>query len=202
MKFTNNVDLIDGTIANCYVVSVNGKNILIDAGMKGAAKKIINYFEAIKGKPDVVLITHCHVDHIGGLLELENKFHPQIFVPDKEVEIAKGNEKMPLRRGIMPAIVGLSRAPPVPSARPMSEFNLPGLQIVDTNGHTPGSTSFYFENLGAIMVGDAVIEKNGKYEFNRSFTLDPERAELSIKKILEFHGVTAYPGHGKPFAIP
>ncbi|MGC8561698.1 MAG: MBL fold metallo-hydrolase [Thermoplasmata archaeon] len=202
MKLTENIDLIDGTMANCYVVYTKDKTILIDAGMKGSAKKIIDYFETNNKKPDIVLITHCHVDHIGGLYDVESKYHPEIFVPDAEVEIARGKEKMPSKKGLMSAMVGLTKARPVESARSLSELNLPGMQKIDTSGHTPGSTSYYFEDLAAIMVGDAVSENNGKYEFNRSFTLDPERAEMSIKKILEMHGISAYPGHGNIFKIP
>lgn len=202
MKLSDNVDLIDGTMANCYVVNVENKVILVDAGMKGSAKKILDYFESMKQKPDIVLITHCHVDHIGGLFDLENKYHPEIFVPDAEVEIARGNERMPSKKGLMSAMAGLTKARPVATAKPLSELNFPGLLKVDTSGHTPGSTSYYFKDVAAIMVGDAVSEKNGKFEFNRAFTLDPEKADLSIKRILEFHGVKAYPGHGNTFNIP
>jgi len=202
VKLSDSIDLIDGTMANCYVVNVDNKVILVDAGMKGSARKIIDYFETKKQKPDIVLITHCHVDHIGGLFDLEIKYHPEIFVPDVEVGIAMGREKMPSKKGLMSAMAGLTKARPVTTAKPLSGLNLPGLQKIDTNGHTPGSTSYYFRDIAAIMVGDAVSEKNGKYEFNRAFTLDPEKADLSIKKILEFHGVKACPGHGSPFDIP
>jgi glyoxylase-like metal-dependent hydrolase (beta-lactamase superfamily II) len=202
MKFTENIQSIDGTMANCYVVTLQNKVILVDTGMRSSSKKIISHFKTQGTKPDVVLITHCHVDHIGGLSDIFSEFHPEVFVPDKEVEIARGNEKMPSPGGVMSAMAGLMKARPVSEVRPLSELDLPGLSAVDTNGHTPGSTSFRFEGLGAIFVGDAVAEKEGKYEFNKSFTLDPKNAEISIKKILEMHGTMAYPGHGQIFKIP
>ena len=34
MKISDSVELIDGTIANCYSVNLEGKAILVDAGMK------------------------------------------------------------------------------------------------------------------------------------------------------------------------
>jgi glyoxylase-like metal-dependent hydrolase (beta-lactamase superfamily II) len=202
VKFTDSIELIDGTMANCYVVKIQDKIILIDAGMKSSAKKIIDHFERTNTPPDLVLITHCHLDHIGGLSDLDSKFHPQIFVPDKELEIARGNEKMPSTGGFMSAMVGLTRAKPVNGARPMSELNQEGLRIVDTNGHTPGSTSFLFEEYKAIFVGDSVSENKGRYEFSKSFTLDPRNAEVSLRKILDMHGMTAYPGHGPVFVVP
>jgi glyoxylase-like metal-dependent hydrolase (beta-lactamase superfamily II) len=202
VKLTENIQMIDGTMANCYTVTLDGKVILIDSGMKSSSKKIINHFESQKIKPDIVLITHCHVDHIGGLSDISSEFHPEIFVPDKEVEIARGNEKMPTRGGVISAMAGLMKARPVSEVSPLSKLKLPGMTAMDTNGHTPGSTSFSFGSLGAIFVGDAVSENEGRYEFNKSFTLDPKNAEISIKRILELHGTMAYPGHGKPFKIP
>jgi hydroxyacylglutathione hydrolase len=202
MKYSTNIELIDGTMANCYIVRKSDKNILIDTGMKSSSKKIIEYFKENREKPDMVLITHCHIDHIGGLYDIESNFHPLIYVPDKEAPIAKGIEKMPSKGGFASMFAGMVKARPVTSVRNLSELNLEGMIAVDTKGHTPGSTSYYFGELKAIFVGDSIYEKDGKFSFNKSFTLDQENAEISIKKILEMHGITAYPGHGKPFEIP
>lgn len=202
MKLSESISLVDGTMANSYVVNIRDKVILIDSGMRSSSKKIIKYFQSAQQRPDIVLITHCHPDHIGGLLDIEEEFHPRICVPDIELQIALGEDKMPERGGFGSMISRLVKARPVKSATKVSELKLLGLENVDTNGHTPGSTSYYFEGLKAIFVGDAVFEKNGKYEFNRSFTLDGKLAEDSIKRILVFHGVTAYPGHGDSFLIP
>jgi len=45
MKISENVELIDGTLANSYAVFGNDKTFLIDAGTKGSGKKIISYFQ-------------------------------------------------------------------------------------------------------------------------------------------------------------
>ncbi|MGC8645841.1 MAG: MBL fold metallo-hydrolase [Thermoplasmata archaeon] len=202
MKLDENIYLIDGTMANCYFVQYSGRNILIDAGMKGSAKKIISFFREFGTKPDIVLITHTHVDHIGGLRDIQETFNPDIYVPDREVNVARGTERVPSAGGFASMIGGLSKPRPVERVIPLSEMRMEGLTIVDTPGHTPGSSSFHLPSLNALFVGDALQERNGRYEFNKSFTLDPEKARESLKKILEMHGVVAYPGHGKRFVIP
>jgi len=202
MKLDDGIFLIDGTMANCYLVQYQGKNILIDAGMKGSAKKIISFFNEMKIKPDVVLITHTHVDHIGGLKDIREEFNPEIYVPDREVNVAKGLEKVPSAGGLASLIGGLSKPKPVENVVPLSKMKIEGVEIVDTAGHTPGSTSYRFPSLNAIFVGDAVQEHNGRYEFNKSFTLDHKKAQESLDKILGMHGTFAYPGHGSRFRIP
>lgn len=202
MKLADDIELIDGTLANCYVVKSIDKTILIDAGMKSSAKKIIGYFESKGSRPDIVLITHCHPDHIGGLADIESKYGPDIFIPDEELDIARGSERMPSTGGVMSALAGLSRPRPISTSKPLSNLGTGYVQRIDSRGHTPGSTSYYFDGLKALFVGDAVSENKGKYEFNKSFTLDPVNAQLAINRILEMHGVTAYPGHGKKFLIP
>lgn len=49
----------------------DGKNILIDAGDREASKKILDFLKAKKIKKlDLVIISHPHLDHYGGLLGL------------------------------------------------------------------------------------------------------------------------------------
>ena len=47
MRISDNVQLIEGTMANCYYLKVNENNILVDSGTKSSAKKIIRFFEAL-----------------------------------------------------------------------------------------------------------------------------------------------------------
>lgn len=61
-----------GTLqANCYIVTVNDKSIIIDPGDE--AEKIIN---ASKDKNVVgILVTHHHYDHVGALEEIKKHFN-------------------------------------------------------------------------------------------------------------------------------
>ena len=202
MKISENIELIDGTIANCYSVNLEGKAVLIDAGMKGSGRKIIDFYRNIGVSPELILITHYHPDHVGGLFILSEEFHPQIYVPDSEAEVIAGHSKIISAKSLRSKLIGsIARTKPVTDVNPVSKLSLQGLQVVDTKGHTPGSTSYYFPSLKALFVGDAVSVKNGKMEINKAFTLDYPTAEKSRDRILQFHGVTVYPGHGKHVVI-
>ncbi|EQD41007.1 Beta-lactamase-like domain protein, partial [mine drainage metagenome] len=91
MKVSGSIERIDGTMANAYTFTLNGKVILIDAGTRGSGKKIVSYFNSRGTKPDIVLITHYHPDHIGGLKTLKDAFSPIIYMPDREVDVATGH---------------------------------------------------------------------------------------------------------------
>ncbi len=199
MKLAEGVEKIDGTTANCYSVKMNGKEFLIDAGMRGSGKKIVSYYRSKNSKPDVVLITHYHPDHIGGLNLIAKEFNPEIFVPDKEASAVRGEEKPMHAKGVLPGLVSsLAKVEPVKAVRGVSELSEPGLQVIPSVGHTPGSTSFLFQPINGLFVGDAIVNKSGKASLNKGFTIDLAEARKSMDKLLAIPACTIYPGHGGP----
>lgn len=70
---------------NCYIVTKNGKTIIIDPGDE--AQKII---DACKNKTVVgVLLTHHHFDHVGALQKIKTYFgvETDVFIDDFGYEI-------------------------------------------------------------------------------------------------------------------
>lgn len=202
MKITDNVELIDGTLANCYVVTYGGKSVLIDAGMRSSAKKIISYFNQKGTKPDSVLITHYHMDHIGGLSDVVGAFSSDVYADDREISVLKGESKVKSTGSLMSKMVsGAIKTRPIEMVKPTGEVPYDWIKVVSTTGHTPGSTSYLFVPDNVLFVGDAVTEKNGELSINRQFSLDMPQAEKSKNLITSMSGVTILPGHGKPLKI-
>jgi hydroxyacylglutathione hydrolase len=200
MKVTDNIELIDGTMANCYAVKFEGKNILIDTGTKGSSKKIIEYYKKKNTKPDMVLITHYHPDHVGGLKAIKTEFNPEIYVPDAEVGVISGTEKMTPAKSLASRMVaGFMKSEPVEDLKKASDLKMEGIEVVETPGHTPGSTSYYFKNEDTIFVGDAVVVSSDKLGLNKTFTLDMQKAEESRKKIIDSPAKIILSGHGNVY---
>ena len=202
MKISDSVERIDGTMAHTYVVRHDGKFLLIDAGTKSSGKKIIDFFEDHKEKPDAILITHYHPDHIGGLSMLVERYDPQVYAHSSELNVIRGQEKIKPARSLISKMVStVSRVEPVGKAEELEKMPFSWIKPVDTRGHTPGSTSFLFEPESMLFVGDAVTVKGKDATVNRQFTLDLDEAEKSREKILSMKGATILPGHGEPLRI-
>lgn len=76
--------LSSGSKGNTTYIESDKAKILIDAG--NTCKYIINKFEELKINPnelDAILITHTHIDHIGGLKTLIKKINPCIYFSEK-----------------------------------------------------------------------------------------------------------------------
>ena len=75
---------------SCFVVRTQGKNILFDTG-NGAARggKMLERLKAAGIEPeeiDLVMLTHFHGDHIGGLVAGDSAVFPraQVYAPEEE----------------------------------------------------------------------------------------------------------------------
>lgn len=202
MKLEEGIHLIDGTMANSYFIENGGKGILVDTGTKASAGKILSFLKNNDFNLDTVLITHYHMDHIGGLSTIYSKLKPKVFVPDTEVGVVKGNEKPQMAKSLMPKLVGAIAHPKsVSDVSPVSEFKSGDIDVIATNGHTPGSTSYYLKDRGILFVGDALVNNKGELKINKTFTLDMKKAEESREKILNSGARLILSGHGDPYYL-
>tara|TARA_R100000027_G_scaffold49762_1_gene38282 strand:- start:1486 stop:2847 length:1362 start_codon:yes stop_codon:yes gene_type:complete len=59
-----------GIGANSYFIEIGPFRVLVDAGMhpKGTGRESLPRFDALEGASlDLIILTHCHLDHLGGL---------------------------------------------------------------------------------------------------------------------------------------
>ena len=78
-----------------FIQAPNGKTMLIDGGIKGAGKTVVEYLRA-QGvtKLDYVVATHPDADHIGGLVSVLNSISIKEFIDSGKVHTSQTYEEM------------------------------------------------------------------------------------------------------------
>ena len=147
----------------------------------GDAEPVISALKKRGLELTTILITHHHMDHIGGVNDLIREFAPEIYAPAKE-------------QYHFPHI----------AVHDNQTINIPklnlSLKVMDVGGHTLGHVAYYGEN--AIFCGDTLFGGG----CGRLFEGTPEQMFLSLQKIAALHNETAvycaheYTEHNLQFA--
>lgn len=144
-------DLTDGRDGCVYLLNLR-ELILIDTGAGYSVDKIIKNIEKLGFDPKnltKILLTHCHIDHIGGVPALKKRFGPKIYIHILDAP--------PLEKGdqiLTAASWYQTTFPPTPVDvkfnSPEEILKIGGEKIIclHTPGHTPGSICIYLDKDG------------------------------------------------------
>lgn len=184
---------------NCYFVFREGQTdedgfthcIFFDPPDKG--EKIYENLLEKKFKVDLILLTHGHFDHIGGVEELKELTGAKVGCFTKEQALCKDvylnlSNDYGLNFRVTPDIFYEDGA--VIEAAGMS------CKLIATPGHTTGSCCYYFEEADILICGDTLFEESvGRTDYPGGSTSDIIR---SIKERLFTlpEDTVCYPGHG------
>ena len=154
------------------VVNTGSELVLFDAGNGSSRRPDSGYLqEGLKAagyspdQVDVVVITHCHPDHIGGLIEDGAAVYPnaRYVCGSTEYDFWSPKELLDHDAGIARRARSV-QANVVPLASKMSFLDddgevLSGIRAIASPGHTPGHLAYHVESEGKRLViwGDAVV---------------------------------------------
>lgn len=170
---------------NCYIVKINGKEIIIDPGM-GATEWVLGNVK----NPIAILNTHGHFDHVWSNDELQKKLNIPLYTPKGDVMLLQNSSWMP----------GLPPSAPDIEVDGDQSFIIEGIEVKFHHfpGHCPGCSMI--EIGDAIFSGDFLFEGSiGRWDFPYS---DAEAMRSSLKKFSSWStNQTLYPGHGNPTTV-
>ena len=213
MKIIDNVYLVPGVTANCYLLAGPDGLTLIDTGLPYSQKTILRYM-AGKGwsarEIKRILITHADLDHYGCLAALQKESGACTYASRVEAEaIAKGKSSRPidrrrnntLQRLLIAFFSRIMKATPFPVDEILTEGQvlpaLGGLQVVETPGHSPDHISFFAPSAQILFCGDSMRSDNQGLHTSRSRNdWDPEQANASVQKQARLGAQIVCPGHG------
>ena len=158
--------------------------VLVDAGGRGSLPLIARGVERLGASIEqvrLIVLTHYHPDHAGGLAGLVDATGARLAVHRSEVGFINGD--LPPPNALRWRLLGWPVRPLLPLLydRPVRVDCLledgdtlpfrPDIRVVHTPGHTPGSISLYVQSTGSVIVGDAL-----QHRFRR---LGPPAAAVS-----------------------
>ncbi len=214
------------TIANVYFVEDAGAWVLIDAGLPGDARKILQAAEWLYGaesRPSAIVLTHGHPDHAGGALELANHWDVPILAHPLEMPYLTGRSEYPALDPTVGGFMGLLNRVFTPGAINLGDRvralepneaipGLTGWRLLHTPGHAPGHVSLFRRKDGTLLAGDAVATMNldslaaSVAKVKRvcgppsTATYDWDAAAESVRRLADLQPLTIACGHGTPMS--
>jgi len=141
---------------NCYLlVNSNQSCLIVDPGEEG--KKLIAHIQKRKLKPQAIVLTHAHFDHIGAIDDVRNHYQIPVYVHEKEANWLID----PALNGSQFFMMGPIKMKPAEQffkgegPLTVGDFRF---EVYETPGHSPGSVSLYFKEAGFVVAGDALFQ--------------------------------------------
>ena len=189
---------------NAYLLG----DVVVDAGTKGAAKRLIN---ALKGHAvGAHALTHGHPDHAGGSKRLVEAFEVPVWVGERDRADVESGRPAAAETWARPAVARLSHYEPVGVARSLREGDDlgHGFVVLDAPGHSDGHVAFWRERDRTLVLGDVLFNMNllttvpGLREPPTILTRDPRRNRESGRRLAALEPELALFGHGPPLRDP
>ncbi len=165
---------------NCYIITVDGKDFIIDPGID-ATEWVLNNVT----NPIAILNTHGHFDHVWSNAAVKEALKIPIYCPKDDVFMLTDD----------PLGQGTPKSTPDYEVIGDEELTLEGIKIKYRHfpGHTPGNSII---EIGDIWLsGDFLFQQSiGRWDFPASSGEDMVK---SLEKAMKLEGdYTVYPGHG------
>lgn len=177
---------------NAYLLHAAGTSTCMVVDPGDQADRIAKEIRERKLAPEIIVLTHCHIDHTGGVSALVREFP----VPVATHPISARNLHSPFNAE-MAAALGLEM-PPVADLmlNPHKDLTVGGLswRIIHTPGHSPGSICLVSGNT--LVCGDTLFAGSiGRTDLPGG---DFARQQDSLALLKELDPeTTVLPGHGE-----
>ncbi len=144
-------DITDGRDGCVYLVSL-GELILIDTGAGWSVESIVGNIKRLGFDPKnlaKVLLTHCHIDHIGGMPEIKKRFSAKVYVHKLDAPpIENGDSILTAAKWYQTSFPPTSVDVKFDSREETLMVGDQKIVCLHTPGHTPGSICIYLDKDG------------------------------------------------------
>ncbi len=143
---------------NCTLLGdeATGEAIVIDPGDE--VSRINSRINELGLKVKQILVTHAHIDHVGGALRLKRLTGAPILLNENDLPLLEMMAAQAAWLGVAPP----ETAPPDESLADGLRVGLPAYpaHVLHTPGHTQGSVCLHFVALKMVIAGDTLFARS------------------------------------------
>lgn len=188
-------DISDSADATAFIIDCGEELVMIDSGAGFSARTILINIEALGFDPNTIstlILTHNHIDHIGGAPFFKERFHCAL--------VAHELDAAPIEHGDVVATAANAYGtifPPTALDRKLSgnhgtiTCGHKKIHWLHIPGHTPGSIAPYIDRDGQRIVFGQDIHG----PFLKQFESNIEEWKVSMEKLLNLNADILCEGH-------
>lgn len=181
---------------NCYLLldDTSRRAVIVDPGSEG--ERLVEAVEESGADLEAIWITHAHVDHVGAIASVKNRWDVPVFLHPADLRLYEA-------AGRQAQVYGVPFEEPPPPDREFADGQTVGFgsltfRVMHTPGHAPGHVVIH--GNGVALVGDCLFAGSiGRTDLPFS---NPAQLASSLEKIAALPVETiVYPGHGMDTTI-
>lgn len=176
--------------ANCYFLWDSVKNlVIVDPGDN--SDLLIEIIEKEELKPNLIILTHYHYDHILAVKDLKNKFKIPVYIHENGLKgLKNSNINLSALRPVAETSIEANRGLKDGEILNVGEMEL---EIIYTPGHTNSDICIKCEDI--ILTGDILFKNSvGRSDFVESSYENLKKSVLNKLMSLD-DNLAVYPGH-------
>lgn len=180
---------------NCYLLENESSAIVIDPGE--AEPELLKFCEEQSKKPNkMILLTHCHFDHIGGVEAVKNIWNCPLLIGQNEAEGLQDN-RINLSGYWSRDVYNFIPDKTLMDGEIINLGN-ESIEVIETAGHTKGSVCYLLNNI--LFSGDTLFRLSvGRTDLP---TADFNSLIDSLRKLKNLKPeIRVLPGHGEGTTI-
>jgi glyoxylase-like metal-dependent hydrolase (beta-lactamase superfamily II) len=198
---------IGGLLVHCHLLVSGGEAVLIDTGLAGTPRRLKALMERLELPPSAlraILLTHGHLDHVGGLTAIKAWSGARVFAHPAEQAHMDGTFAY---RGVARVGGVMEAAGRLVLGQQSVKIDVPlrdgdelpfwgGLRVIHLPGHTTGHCGFFSARANVLFCGD--LFASHWFSTHRSpaiFTSDSSLLPASMARVRAMNPAGLVPNH-------
>lgn len=188
-----------GEPTNCYIIVDEETKETMVVDPAGEEETIIDMLDILEAKLKYIYLTHCHGDHTGAVVGLQNKYGAKVLIQRRESENLR-NPEITLNYYIGVPDIRLEEDSRIDDGDLIHLGNVE-FKVIHTPGHTNGSTSLFCEKEKMLFSGDTMFRGTWGRTDLPTGSLNDIINSITDKLLILPDDTIVYPGHGKSTMI-